>query len=164
MTDNNVVGRGRFRLDVANPKSSQAFLISPPEDHVGKFVFVDIERFDEGNFLSLIARNAVSSIVDVRPMPIFDRPRFNHKDVFSFLFLNNVRYIEVALAPLSVPESRLTFDADSLGLRSGLTMCIFDHLAKDRGWVDLVRQSFRRSTNFVAEVNPRALMGAAVRD
>ncbi|NNM74247.1 hypothetical protein [Enterovirga aerilata] len=140
---------------------------SAPEGK-GKIVFVDVEWLAEETLLTAIARNGVTAILDVRPRPIFPRPKFRHKNVVLYFFQRKVRYLEYAMLPRA---TRSGFEqralpckeaADTLiveVLSRGLTMCLYDEQARKMGWLDDIRHLVRRAAGYTAELHPRSLSG-----
>ncbi len=131
----------------------------------GRIVFVDVDALSEEILLRIIARNAIASVVDLRPRPVFMRPRFRHKRVVSYLYRRNVLYIEYAFLLLSMSKSPYTAKKKSgsadeeieNALKRGLTMFLYDEEAKVAGLMDDVRRRLKRLSSFSAELHPRAL-------
>lgn len=133
----------------------------------GLVAYVDIAALDEESLLALVERNRVKAFVDVRPCPVFAKPRFRHKEVVFHLFHRHVRYIEMAMLSIwPASERRLgtfmqaeTYSALEDGLGRGLTVCIYDDDAREDGWLEETRRMIRHSRGFVAELLPTALVG-----
>ncbi|HEV7325450.1 MAG TPA: hypothetical protein VGN91_10290 [Bosea sp. (in: a-proteobacteria)] len=173
MSDNKVV---RFpRPSEAWHEKSKAFSPAPLQpslfDHAGanrgRIVFLDIIWLAEDTLLNIVVRNGVTDLVDLRPRPVFERPRFRHRQVVHYLYERNVGYLEYAM--LARRDRNTSFNSSwSEGieirfremLTRGLTLCLYDDGARSAGWVDDVRHLVDMAPDYLAEVHPRALVGA----
>jgi hypothetical protein len=131
----------------------------------GKIVFVKIDNFVEETFLKLIALNAVTAIIDLRPRPVFGRPHFHHKRTVSYLFQRKIAYIEYALSRnarqisnVSSHEDEVLKSALESALIRGLTVCVYDETSREVGWLDQFRKTLRSISGYNAEMNPRSLI------
>ncbi len=131
----------------------------------GKIAFVKIDNFVEETFLRLIALNAVTAIIDLRPRPVFGRPHFHHKRTVSYLFQQKIAYIEYALSSNARPISNVSSREDKVlktalenALNRGLTVCVYDETSREVGWLDQFRRTLRSISGYNAEMNPRSLM------
>ena len=132
----------------------------------GLVSFVDVAALDETSLLAIVARNHVGAVVDVRPSPVFDKPRFRHREVVFHLYRHGIPYIELAmLAIWPASERRLgtfmreeTFAALEAGLDRGLALCLYDADAREDGWLEEARRMIRQSRGFRAELLPTALV------
>ncbi|GBU15899.1 MULTISPECIES: hypothetical protein [Methylobacteriaceae] len=133
----------------------------------GKVAFVDVGALDEERLFRLLALNAVTALVDLRPCPVFERPRFRHKSVVFHLRDRDIRYIEFAMLvrrPLADPTLVSMGVSNAYAkiepaLTMGLSICIYDTAARDLGWLDQMRRLLRHSSTYQAELHPRALAG-----
>lgn len=134
----------------------------------GKIVFLDICWLAEETLLTLLTRNAVTALIDLRPRPVFDRPRFRHKNVVHYLHERNVLYLEYAMLARGVrdPASHIRYKSQGaeqkIGalLGRGLTVCVYDEASKTVGWLEEIRHVLRHAPDYLAEMHPRALIGA----
>ncbi|GAA0530892.1 hypothetical protein FHS83_002610 [Rhizomicrobium palustre] len=130
-----------------------------------KIAFIDIDEFSEDTFLRLLARNAVTAIIDIRPKPVFERPNFEHKRTVSYLYQRDINYVEYAILLLSQadPTNRSTDAYDELisaiqgHIRAGLTIFLFNKEAHEIGWVQQFRNYIRDSRISCTEIHPRSL-------
>ena len=121
-------------------------------DNRGKIVFLDICWLAEETLLTLLTRNAVMALIDLRPRPVFDRPRFRHRKVVHYLHERNVIYLEYAMLARCVRDPASPFGYASEGaekkisalLGRGLTVCIYDEASKTTGWLEEVRRCSSR--------------------
>lgn len=133
----------------------------------GMVVFADIDDFAEDILVHVLAANAIKAVVDLRPCPVFERPRFRHKNVVFHLYHQGIPYVEMAmLAIWPASDRRLgTFDREQTyssiepAMDLGLTLCIYDKDAREAGWLEETRRMIRHSKTFVAELHPHALAG-----
>ena len=150
-------------------RDAQSALFGCEAEQRGYIVFLDIEWRKQETFLTLLARNAVRGLVDLRPRPVFDKPRFRHRDVVQYLYERDVIYLEYGL--LSKYNSKLV-ERSRCGLQCegeeklntilgrGLTLCLYDDASRAVGWLDEVRRLLQHSPSFHAEIHPRALDAA----
>lgn len=142
----------------------QLELFRRPEEISTFFVFVDIAGFDQESFLEVMATNAVVSLIDIRPAPVFKHPKFNHQEIYQYLSEKNIVYFDYAMAA----SHRAIFSDFHLARivgrerNNGLTLCIYDDDSREKGWLEVVRDNFRRSRFFAAELSPRSLTGYTV--
>jgi hypothetical protein len=128
----------------------------------GKVVFLDIEEWTEDKFLGVLTRNAVATLVDLRPRPIFRAPHYRHKVVVSHMRDHSILYVEAALldgaAGLGTSAVGAELSAQVLArLGSGLTILIHDDAAKRKGWLLDVRAGLRVGSGNWTELHPSAL-------
>lgn len=133
----------------------------------GIVAFLDVAALTEESLLRLLASDLVKAVVDARPCPVFDMPRFRHKSVILNLYHRRIPYVEMAmLAIWPAADRRLgTFMRDeayaaiepALGL--GLTLCLYDADARSTGWLEETRRMIRHARGFAAELHPHALAG-----
>jgi hypothetical protein len=146
----------------------QPNLFGHTDENRGKIVFLDIRWLAEEMLLTLLTRNAVTALVDLRPRPVFDRPRFRHRDVVHYLHERNVLYLEYAMLARGVRDSASQFRHKPEGaeekisalLGRGLTVCVYDEASKTAGWLEEIRYVLRHAPDYLAEMHPRALIGA----
>jgi len=149
-------------IAVAPASPRQRTLFDQGLENRGKIVFLDIRWLAEDTLLALVARNAVTALVDLRPRPVFDRPRFRHRHVVHYLFERDVHYLEYAMV---VRGARGRSGCDDMGARiaeyllHGLTLCLYDEAARSAGWLDEIRHVARHAPGYLAEMHPRALAG-----
>ena len=128
----------------------------------GKVAFIDIEDWTEDEFLGVLTRNAVATLVDLRLRPIFRAPRYRHKVVISHLRDHSILYVEAALLDgtggLGITAVGAKLSAQVLSrLSSGLTILIHDDAAKRKGWLLDVRARLRGNSSNWTELHPSAL-------
>lgn len=137
-----------LQLDLFNERSTANY-----------FCFIDIDRFDQEDFLDVVVRHSVGAVVDLRPLPVFTSPKFDHREVTHYLYENHIAYLEYAMVKLDPDDFSPWRIARSVnqGRPKGLTLWIYDQPTKDCGWFDLAKEQLNRSKLFRAELNPRAL-------
>lgn len=152
--------------EVIVDSSPKADLFGHTADNAGKIAFLDITSLDETTLLQIVVRNSVKSVVDLRPRPVFYRPEFQHKYVVNYFLKYNILYVEYALhitsesgaGPPALASHNSTNFCFEECLRRGLTIGLFDIEAKERGWVNRIRDSLSQSAYFTAELHPRSLV------
>lgn len=133
----------------------------------GRVAFLDLAPYGQAGLLALLAANGVAALVDLRPCPVFGKPRFRHREVVAWLQDADVRYIEYAMEVRGLRDApdrerrEACAMADAVGphLARGLVACIHDAAARDRGWLDAMRRVMRHHPGCAAEIHPRALAG-----
>ena len=150
-------------------RDAQSALFGCEAEQRGYIVFLHIEWLKQEALLTLLARNAVRALVDLRPRPVFNKPRFQHRDVVHYLYERDLTYLEYGL--LSKSKGKLE-EHSRRGLEGereeklntirgrGLTVCLYDDTARAVGWLDEVRRLLRHVPSFHAEIHPRALDAA----
>lgn len=121
--------------------------------------FLDIEVLDQEKLFKIITYNSASAILDIRPRPVFRKPKFVHSEVSRYFSDNRVHYFDYAAA-ISDPDFIRPHEIArrvNLGRGEGLTICLYDVNSRERGWIDRARRMLRRSKLFTAELSPRAL-------
>lgn len=171
MSDDKVLG---FPGGPSTPPSrtlppQQLSLFDHRGDNCGRIAFLDVHWFAEETLLNLMSCNGVTALVDLRPRPVFERPRFRHRHVVHYLCEHGVHYLEYAMLARSTTDDWVRSHAWPLGaearihevLSRGLTVCLYDEGARSAGWIDAVRHMVRSTPGYRAEVHPRALVGGA---
>ena len=133
----------------------------------GIVAFVDVAELTEESLLRLLASNGVKALVDARPCPVFDMPRFRHKSVILNLYHRRIPYVEMAMLAiwpagdrrLGTFMQRETYAAIEPALELGLTLCLYDADARATGWLEETRRMIRHARGFAAELHPQVLAG-----
>lgn len=143
----------------ADAEPTQLDLFGSAQNSANFFCFLAIDDFNQDELIEIITRNAVSTIVDLRPEPVFRSPNFNHRQLTSYLYDRGIRYLEYAVVKLD-PEAfspwRIARSVNRARPR-GLTLWIYDTASKESGWFDLAKSQLSKSRLFRAELSPRAL-------
>jgi hypothetical protein len=143
---------------------SAPLLFSMNISNSGKTAFVNVDWLVENVLLNIIVINGVTGIIDLRPRPVFSRPKFRHKKVLSYLYEHNIRYFECALyASSNQARANRSLNLEILTALSsvvdhGLTICIYDESARSLGWMDDIRNVLRRFPSYT-ELHPSSLVG-----
>ncbi len=164
MTRNNVVSLWADRPISDHAPPGQLSLFGDAEESSACFSFVDLDGLDQAAFLNIIARNAVSTIIDLRPVPVFKRPKYIHRDLVDYFSCHEIIYFEYAMAEMSRNKRTSLSIARTIHARRqvGLTICVHDEMSREKGWLDVARYNFRRSKLFSVEVHPRSLNGYSI--
>lgn len=124
--------------------------------------FVHINTLSEEILLRLVSRYGIAVIVDLRPRPVFERPKFRHREVVGYFFTRSIKYIEYAMiSNAEIDEFSIEKRKEILrnALPLGMTLFLFDDAATEKGWVGEMRHDARISSEFRTEMHPRSLMG-----
>lgn len=150
--------RGRGGADQWEKKERELFMYE--ETGKGKFAVIDLGNIGEEQFKHSLVVNSVRAVVDLRAPAVFQRPKFVHKQVISYLFSNGIRYVEYGMALVGKrgQEQRAGLEDEvEKALEEGLTLVIVDADARERGVIQEFRQRLGRMKGTQAELNPRAL-------
>jgi hypothetical protein len=124
------------------------------------FCLVDINELSQERLIKAIMRGAIDAVVDLRPIPVFTAPDFDHQEITHWLSYHNVDYIEYAIAvhdPEGFAQIDKQYERDKKSSRCSLW--IYDQNSKDRGWFDRVRSALQKTNSF--ELSPRSLFHTA---
>lgn len=124
--------------------------------------YLDIAVLDQDRFIRSVIMNAVTTIIDLRGVPVFPKPRFDHRFLMSYFYERSVNYIECAMIR-KLPAERICAGESlnqwfSATLTSGMTACIIDDDAVREGAVASFRKSVAKSATGYVEIHPRALI------
>jgi hypothetical protein len=168
MPDKNVY-RPSFGENVAHTEKISSYRV--PEqlelfDHkfgsVRAISYLDIAFLDQDRLIRSLIMNAVTKIIDLRRVPVFPKPRFDHRFLMSYFYERSVDYIEFAMITkvhrrcVSADEALNRWFAETQF--SSLTACIVDEDAVRDGAVAFFRQSIAHSIDGYIELHPRALI------
>jgi len=131
------------------------------------YAFVDIAALDEPTLFALIDACGAKALFDMRPCPVFERPRFRHKPVVFRLYDLGVRYHEFAMLVYGSTRDRTLSDEETRALRKaidaalspGPALFLYDGDARAWGWLEQVRLFLRHAPCGAVELNPRSLAG-----
>lgn len=124
--------------------------------------YLDIAIFDQDRFIRSLIMNGVTTIIDLRGIPVFPKPSFDHRFLMSYFYERSVNYIECAMIT-NAPAGRICA-GESLDqwfrtpLDIGMTACIIDEDAVRGGAVASFRKSVSKSYTGYVEIHPRALV------
>lgn len=148
--------------------ADQLCLFGPAGEGRGKVAFLDVADLAEETLLRTLAMNAVTAVVDLRPVPVFARPKFRHRHVIFYLHSRRIEYIEYAFIgvrsigagpEISAMNASGVYDRIEPALDRGLSLCLYDQRTRELGWLDDVRRAFRHARGYMAELHPRWLSG-----
>jgi len=149
------------------PRERAVEVFDGGEGGCGRVVFLHIAWLAEGSLLNIVASNHVAALVDLRPGPVFARPRFRHRHVIRYFYESNVEYLEYAIhinrARRAGIRAGLLDQATERFrevLSRGLTLCVYNDASRSAGWIEEFRRLLREAPAGVAELHPRALSGA----
>lgn len=146
----------------------QPSLFGDGADGRGKVAFIDIKILTEEPFLRILTMNGVRAVVDLRPVPVFERPRFRHRQVVFYFHDRHIQYVEFAFTvkrPVRMRSDLAAMQGSDLygkiekALENGLALCLYDEASRELGWLDEMRRILRLSNAHLAELNPRSLIG-----
>ena len=121
--------------------------------------YLDIAVLDQDRFIRSMIMNAVTTIIDLRGVPVFPKPRFDHRFLMSYFYERSVEYIEFAMIA-KAPAERMCAGETlnkwfTAKVSPGMTACIIDEDAMRDGAVASFRKSMAKSTNGYVEIHVR---------
>lgn len=152
-----------YTIEVLSPRApEQLELFDHAYGTVHAISYLDIAVLDQDRFIRSVVMNAVTTIIDLRGVPVFPKPRFDHRFLMSYLYERSVEYIELAMTKEASEERVCASDALNKWFggakSSGLTTCIIDQNSLLDGAVASFRNSMAKSANAYVEIHPRALI------
>lgn len=154
MSANKVV-QLQVRMTRPAPSTYQADLFGDTNPTGRYFCFLNIDEVDQDTLLKVIARNSVHTVVDLRKLPLFDKPKFSHRSVMTHFRQHGILYLEYAMAVRS-PSIFSDLHRDEQE-PLGLSLWIYDESTRAVGWYDHVRKGLKNTPLFDAEVPFRTL-------
>ncbi len=168
MRDNNVL-RVQFGCaaveHVSNPlyrEPKQLELFDLNYGATRAIAYLDIAVLDQDRLIRSLTMKSVKTIIDLRGVPVFPKPRFDHRYLMTYFYERSVDYIECAMIARA-PIERSSRD-DSLTrwfsgqYADGITACIIDDAAVSGGAVAAFRNRMTRTSDAFVEIHPRALI------
>jgi hypothetical protein len=129
---------------------------------VSAISYLDIEVLDQDRLIRSLTMKSVRTIIDLRCVPVFPKPRFDHRYLMSYLYERSVNYIECAMIAMASSEREASGDSltrwFSRGHQDGVTACIIDDVAVRDGVVASFRKRMAKSNDRFVELHPRALI------
>lgn len=151
-----VVSLRQEPIPAPNNSGRQSDLFGEAQPAGRYFCLLNINDLNEDRLLSIVVRHTVHTIVDLRQLPVFERPRFNHRHLMSYFRDHKVLYLEYAVALRNPEMFSALHREDNEPL--GLSLWIYDESTVSVGWYDHVRKSLKSTPLFDAEVPARTLM------
>lgn len=134
---------------------------------VHSWVLIYPEEFNQDNFLSLVVRNRFDLILDLRPIAVFEKPKYNHKNLMTKLYGSDVSYVDVAQLAHSndfdFSSFFLEFEQKILDDRGDnsppfYTLCLSDNSDAAIKIVRLFRSAMQRFGSMIVELHPRSIL------
>jgi hypothetical protein len=157
------VGQTPARLD-----PQQRDLFADPGKFSGHIIFVDISTLWQEKLLRILNKNAVQALVDIRKIPVFRKPKFNHKRLMDYITSRNISYFDFtsqksrleigeAIVALLASQPHPLFGPLSKALDSGLTVILYDSNEDAQTSISDIRNLLKYHSSFRAELHPNAL-------
>lgn len=154
--------RARTEVRPLHPEPKQLDLFEHAYGALRVISYLDIAALEQEQLIRSLVKNAVTTIIDLRSVPVFPKPRFDHRYLMSYFYERSVNYIEFAMveklptAHICARESLDNWLASSR--RFGVTACITDDAAIREGVVASFRKGMAKAVDAFIEVHPRALI------
>ena len=169
MQGTNVVPLRAGQTRTMSPPPEQQVLFKDCMKTIGQVVFLDIDALSQEKIIALVNQNCVQTFLRIRKVPVFRRPKFNHKQLIDYLMTKNIKYIDVtakrsrdeiadaAVALLaSQPHPLLSEIAEAL--RNGVTVVLFEDNDKSRRSIPDIRNILSHLSSYRAELHPSGLV------
>lgn len=154
----------RVIVDGLHPQ--QLDLFTGAYEKIASIVFVTLDNIDQNVLLGVLAKNSIKTIIDLRGRPVFPKPHFDHKFIMSYFHHRSMNYIEAVMLRLNSFEPKPLGRVGGLDQFeqwfsderiSGMTACIVDSSAVERGVVAAFRNSVADRRGRLVEIHPRSL-------
>lgn len=158
----NVVGFPASRL--AGRRAPDATRPGP-----GAVAFVDVAELDQERLLAMAQSGRIGALIDARPVSVFGKPRFDHRQTVGRLFALDVPYVEMMMLAIFPQRDRVNgiFEVDKAtrriaeALSRGVTLCVYDEESRKDAFLDETRRLVRLAPGYACELHPRALLSDA---
>jgi Protein of unknown function, DUF488 len=160
-----------FRTEQSHvaPRPQQRKLFENPAKAFGHVIFLDIETLSQEKIIALMNKNAVQAFVDIRKIPVFRKPKFNHKQLADYMTAKKIQYFdftseksraEIAAAFLALLASQPhpLFGQISKALDSGVTVFLCDANEETNRSISDIRNLLKYHSSYRAELHPSALV------
>jgi hypothetical protein len=148
---------------------TQPTLFHDPAKSFGQVIFIDIANLSQDKLLTILSKNAVTSLIDVRNLPVFRKPRFNHAEIWDYINARKIEYIDLTSAQARreideafiarlVSQPHLVFGRLSKALERGVTLILYESGAETRQAVSGIRNLLTHNSAFRAELHPSTLL------
>lgn len=142
------------------PEPQQLELFGYPLPQLKAVSFFDIDLADQEQMVTRIARSGVTTVLDLRSRPVFERPRFHHKYLMGYLHARSIPYVELNLIVRSRDSDRWPTNCGSgisSAVRDGLNICVFDDQTVTSGRLNAFRRALRVHCEDWIELHPSAI-------
>jgi hypothetical protein len=168
MTGDKIISIDRGQRPTAVPPSELPQLIGDPARAHGMVAFLDVTILHQESFLTILSRNPVTAIIDIRDVPVFEKPHFRHAEVADYLLRRRIAYLDLTSYSVrnAFAEAHVNLLASQphqlIGriaqiLDSGLTLITHDGSTLRNSLINDLRRLFAHHTSFRAEIHPSAL-------
>lgn len=152
----------QFRVTQTAPEreAAQLELFDHGYGSVRAISYLDIAVLNQDQLIRSVTKNAVRTVIDLRSVPVFPKPRFDHRYLMSYFYDRSVDYVEFALAeraPVSQACKSLNRVLNA-SVPLGLAACIIDEDAVRAGAVASFRNSLAQRAEAYVEIHPRAMI------
>jgi hypothetical protein len=149
--------------------AQQPTLFHDPAKSFGHVIFVDIANLSQDKLLTLLSKNTVHSLIDVRNLPVFRKPKFNHAEIWDYINARKIEYIDLtsaqarreideALIALLASQPHPVFGSLSRALERGVTLILHENGAETRQAMSGIRNLLTHHSSFRAELHPSTFL------
>jgi hypothetical protein len=149
--------------------ATQPTLFHDPAKSFGQVIFVDIANLSQDKLLTILSKNAVYSLIDVRNLPVFRKPNFNHAELWDYINARKIEYIDLtsaqarreideAFIALLASQPHPVFGKLSRALQRGVTLILYENGAETWQAMSGIRNLLAHHSSFRAELHPSTLL------
>lgn len=145
----------------------QIELFGRKSNGIHSWVLIFPDEFGQDDFMSLIVRNRFDLILDLRPIAVFEKPKYDHKKLMTALYKSHVSYVDVAhLAHSNYADFFIFFsefeekilNRHSSEMAPFYTLCLSDSSEGAKNIALSFRSAMRRFGSQIVELHPRAIL------
>jgi Protein of unknown function, DUF488 len=148
---------------------AQPRLFHDPAKSFGHVIFIDVANLSQDKLLAILSKNAVYSLIDVRNLPVFRKPKFNHAELWDYIVARKIEYIDLtsaqarreideAFIALLASQTHPVFERLSRALERGVTLILYENGAETKRAMSGMRNLITHHSLFRAELHPSTLL------
>lgn len=149
--------------------TTQHTLFHDPARSFGHVIFVDIANLSQDKLLTILSKNAVYSLIDVRNLPVFRKPKFDHAALWDYINARKIEYMDLtspqarreideAFIAVLASQPHPIFGRLSRALERGVTLILYENGTETRKPISGIRNLLKHHSSFRAELHPSALL------
>ncbi len=142
----------------------QTHMFSQWDDSRAHFVFLDLSDLDQDKLSNIITRNGVSSIFDLRSKPVFEKPKFDHREFLKYINRHDIPYYDAAYFSHVRDTTSGMWDSEGIknalnkGLVAGLVLILLNDRLLEGIDKELVRRTMRVVSHDAIEMTPSSVL------
>jgi hypothetical protein len=169
MPAENVVPIRPGQTPSTGPVAQQPVLFHDPAESFGYVIFADIGNLSQNTLLAILTKNAVKSLIDIRKLPVFRKPKFSHAELLDYITARKIEYVDLtsararrqideALIALLASQPHPVFGKLSEALKRGVTLILHESGTDAKNAISGIRNLLKHHSSFRAELHPSTLL------